>query len=288
VFSPWEITIPRCLERLESSFERIYPQDMSGYGPLLISTASFALNVISRSSAPYHNLDHTILATLTGQELLIGKRIEGDTVTPEDWTHYLLALLCHDIGFIRGACKADRLRDCHYSKGRGNEMIGFDCSHTDAQFSPYHVDRSKCFVAEQFEGHSLIDADRIQRYIEMTRFPIPDAPSYQETLSYGGLTRAADLIGQLSDPRYLDKLPDLFAEFEEIGFNQVIGYDSYEDMLLSYPDFYRNVAQPYIRDCLPFLANHTQGQLILTQLRRNIQIAENYLAGRSHDQVLVA
>lgn len=274
MFSPWEITIPRCLERLQSTFRQTYPQDQSGYETLLCSTAAFALSVIARSSAAYHNLDHTILATLTGQELLIGKQINGERVSPEDWVHYLLALLCHDIGFIRGACRSDRLRDCHFSTGQGTEMIQFDCRNTDAIFSPYHVDRSKRFVAEQFQGNPMIDTDRIESFIELTRFPIPNTRFYQDTINYGGLTRAADLIGQLSDPRYLDKLPALFAEFEETGFNKIVGYGSPDDMRQAYPEFYNNVAMPYIADGLSYLASHTQGRLILAQLRRNAREAE--------------
>ncbi len=277
MFSPWEISISRCLERLHQTFALTYPDDPLGYGMLLDSTAAFSLSVISRSSAAYHNLEHTILATLTAQELLLGKRLGGEEVSSEDWVHYLLALLCHDIGFIRGACRHDRLRNCTYSTGIGDEMVVFDCSHTDASFAPYHVDRSKCFVEEQFQGNPLLDADRIQQFIEFTRFPVPPSSFYQNTSSYGGMTRAADLIGQLSDPRYLDKLPDLFAEFEEIGFNQVVGYRTPDDMRRAYPDFYRNVALPYIESSLGYLAGHSQGRLILTQLRRNSQIAEESL-----------
>jgi hypothetical protein len=277
VFSPWEISISRCLKRLNATFVATYPDDRLGYGMLLNNTAAFALNVISRSSAAYHNLDHTILATLTAQELLIGRCLGGDAISQEDWVHYLLALLCHDIGFIRGACRHDRLRNCHYSTGIGDDMVFFDCDHTDASFSPYHVDRSKCFVAEQFEGHPLLDTDRIQEFIEFTRFPVPNNSFYQDMTNYGGMTRGADLIGQLSDPRYLDKLPDLFAEFEEIGFNKVVGYRTPQDMRCAYPDFYRNVALPYIEPSLGYLAGHSQGRLILAQLRRNVQIAEESL-----------
>jgi hypothetical protein len=288
VFSPWEITISRCLERLHQTFAMTYPNDRLGYGTLLDSTATFALNVISRSSAAYHNLEHTILATLTGQELLIGKRLSGEEVSAEDWVHYLLSLLCHDIGFIRGSCQADRLRVCNYTTGIDGEMVTFDCSHTDACFSPYHVDRSKCFVAEQFQGQPLLDVDRIQQCIEFTRFPVPKDSFYQDTISYGGLTRAADLVGQLSDPRYLDKLPDLFAEFEEVGFNKIVGYKTPDDMRRAYPDFYRNVALPYIESGLGYLAGHSQGRLILTQLRRNAQLAEVGLAGADAACILVA
>jgi len=66
-------------------------------------------------------------------------------------------------------------------------------------------------------GHKLIDAEVIKHNIELTRFPVPKAEDHQDTVYYPGLVRVADLIGQLSDPRYLNKITSLFYEFEETG-----------------------------------------------------------------------
>jgi hypothetical protein len=265
------------VHNFEIRYIEIYPHDRLGYGVLLNNTAAFTLGVISQSNAAYHNLDHTVLATLTAQELLVGKCLEGEVISTEDWIHYLLALLCHDIGFIRGACRHDQLHVCNYSTGIDDQMVRFDCRHTDACLSPYHVDRSKRFVAEQFQNNPLLDIDRIQQFIEFTRFPVPQNIFCQDTVCYGGMTRAADLIGQLSDPNYLDKLPDLFAEFEETGFNQVVGYQNPDDMRRAYPGFYYNVVLPYIEPSFVYLVSHSQGQFILDQLHRNVQIAEGIL-----------
>jgi hypothetical protein len=269
------VSIPRFLENLRHTFDSVYGKDRSGYGPLLIKVASLTLSLIALSNAPYHNLEHTVLATSTGQQLLVGKQRQGEAVSPKEWFHYLLALLCHDIGFIRGICRDDRPQYNVFSNGKG-ELITFSPTNTDASFSPYHVDRGKQFVLERFQWNSMIDVDQIQHYIELTRFPVPAASLYQDKVSYAGLTRAADLIGQLSDVFYIDKLPDLFAEFEETGFNQVTGYRNHEDILRAYPDFYRTVALPYIDESLVYLAGHVQGRQILAQLQRNLQIAENY------------
>ncbi|MEY3329586.1 MAG: hypothetical protein RLZZ115_2469, partial [Cyanobacteriota bacterium] len=43
----------------------------------------------------------------------------------------------------------------------------------------------------------------IQHYIELTRFPVPNDEEHRGTSDYPGLIRAADLIGQLADPRYI-------------------------------------------------------------------------------------
>ena len=42
---------------------------------------------------------------------------------------------------------------------------------SDAALAPYHVDRSKLFVSERLDGTEEVDAGRIARAIEYTRFP---------------------------------------------------------------------------------------------------------------------
>src|SRR5437660_1039731 len=49
---------------------------------------------------------------------------------------------------------------------------------SDAALAPYHVDRSKLFVVERLDGIEGLDAARIARAIEYTRFPY--APSQTE------------------------------------------------------------------------------------------------------------
>ena len=60
-------------------------------------------------------------------------------------------------------------------------------------------------MAENFGSHPLTDVETLQHNIELTRFPVPKDEKYQDTIDYPGLARAADLIGQLSDPNYLSK-----------------------------------------------------------------------------------
>src|SRR5215469_12457381 len=46
-------------------------------------------------------------STLVGQEILRGKHISEGGVTPRDWLHFIISLLCHDIGYVRGVCRGD-------------------------------------------------------------------------------------------------------------------------------------------------------------------------------------
>ena len=90
---------------------------------------------------------------------------------------------------------------------------------SDAALAPYHVDRSKLFVVERLDAVDEVDAGRIARAIEYTRFPYADTPKGDiDDLNEeeGLLLRAADLIGQLGDPNYMRKSNRLFHEFEQL------------------------------------------------------------------------
>ena len=44
--------------------------------------------------------------TLVGQDILRG-RLLHHAVQPSDWLHFMFALLCHDVGYVRGVCVGD-------------------------------------------------------------------------------------------------------------------------------------------------------------------------------------
>jgi hypothetical protein len=93
------------------------------------------------------------------------------------------------------------------------------------------VERSKLFALDRLAKMELLDAARIARAIEFTRFPSaaePDDQGFEE----GSLVSAADFIGQLGDPRYLRKTNALYYDFEEVGINKQFGYASPADRQL--------------------------------------------------------
>jgi hypothetical protein len=194
-------------------------------------------------------------------------------VSAEDWLQVSVSLLCHDIGYVKGVCKGDR--DAHCVTGVGDATVDLPAGATDAALTPFHVDRGKLFVQERFAGHHLIDVEQVKRCIEPTRFPVPDPDDEQGAGGYPALVRAADLIGQLSDPRYLKKIPALFFEFEETGVNRKLGYLSPADLRRSYPKFYWNSVFPYIKDALEYLSLTQTGQQIKANLYANVFVVEH-------------
>ncbi len=276
---PQAAEIRYCVEHLQTVCHNLYDGCQPGYLDLIGQTATLALNAIALSDMPYHNLEHTILVTTTGQEMLRGKYLLEGTISCQDWVQTILALVCHDVGYVRGVCQHDRINErcCCYATGIGSKTVCLPPNATDAGLAPYHVDRGKQFIEENLSHHPLIDVETIKLNIELTRFPFPNDPLYQDTSNYPGLVRAADLIGQLSDPCYLEKLPDLFCELEETGTSQALGYHHPRDLRSSYPTFYRQVVYPYIRDGIRYLKLTRQGRDILTHLYENVSIVENEL-----------
>lgn len=273
MFNGTELMIDAFVERLERAYQRNYGTFEPSYGEILGWAGRMALERISQTDALYHNVEHTIMVTLVGQEILRGKHIRQGGVTPSDWLHFMISLLCHDIGYVRGVCRADKADVC--STGRRGEVVTLPPGATDAFLTPYHVDRGTLFIRERFGGHTVIDADVICENIELTRFPTPDEADHRESSDYRGLVRAADLIGQLADPNYLRKLPALFHEFEETGLNAKLGYKTAADLRAGYPSFYWNVVDDYIEEGLDHLGVTQEGRLWIANLYAHVFATEH-------------
>lgn len=273
LFNSTELLIDDFVSKLRAGYHRTYGGWKPDYEDIIAWAGSMALENIANSDALYHNVEHTILVTLVGQEILRGKHIREGGVSCEDWLHYIISLVCHDIGYVKGVCRQDK--NGLYSTGQGDTMVSLTPGASDASLTPYHVDRAKLFVDERFGGHKLIDAEVIKRNIELTRFPVPKAEDHQDTANYPGLVRAADLIGQLSDPRYLHKICALFYEFEETGVNKALGYKNPGDLRRNYPQFYWKGVYPYVKDGLNYLSLTQQGKQVIANLYSNVFVVEH-------------
>jgi hypothetical protein len=273
MFNPTEVLIDAFVERLGQAYQRTYGILQPEYAGILGWAGRMALENIANSDALYHNVEHTIMVTLVGQEILNGKHLREGGVSPRDWLHFVIALLCHDIGYVRGVCHDDRHGS--YTTGVDGTLVTLSSGATDAALTPYHVDRGKLFVWERFGGHHVIDAEIIAANIELTRFPVPEDSDHQGTADYPGLVRAADLIGQLADPHHLHKFPALFYEFEENGTNAKLGYKNPGDLRNAYPSFYWNVVNRYIQDGLRHLRVTEEGKQWIANLYAHVFAVEH-------------
>ena len=275
--------VRRCIDRLGGYYAPKFGSLDSRVETVVSRTAGFALDTIATSDAAYHDVDHTIAVTLSGQAILEGLQLSGRPVTKTDWAHVTVALLLHDIGYARGICAADRGR--LVATGVGDRVVELPAGGRDAALADYHVDRARLFVRQRFgaeiDRQGVLDAEAIAAYIEMTRFPFPPAEN-GEPDSLAECVRAADLVGQLADPERPRKCASLFDEFEEIGLNARLGYRSVADLRNDTGRFYRKAARPHIRRALGYLALTGEGRQWIANLEANVgeRIVPQNAAGR--------
>ena len=131
---------------------------------------------------------------------------------------------------------------------------------------------------ERIQGIAELDAVRIARAVEGSRFPSSMPAEVERIDEEAALLRAADLIGQLGDPHYIRKANALYHEFEEAGLNRQLGYDSPADIVHKYPQFYWNSVAPYIQSALRYLNVTANGRQWIANLYSNVFRAERDIA----------
>jgi HEAT repeat protein len=274
-FNPTQILTDVFCDQLREGYRRMFGCQRPDYAEILAWVGRMAIEILANSDALYHTPEHTMLVTLVGQEILRGKHMREGGVSCDDWLNCVVSLACHDIGYVKGVCRQDRIEEGLYALGKNGAMIPLPAGSSDASLTPYHVDRGKLFVQERFGGHLVIDAEVVQHNIELTRFPVPAAEDHQDTLSYPALVRAADLIGQLSDPRYLKKHCALFYEFEETGTSKTLGFRDPGDLRKNYARFFWQAVYPYVKDALRYLSLTQEGKQVTAQLYAHVFVVEH-------------
>ncbi len=183
----------------------------------------------------YHDLEHTLQATLCWVRMMTNRHRLGaePVLTARDFRVGFMAILNHDIGYLK---EED------------------DDEGTGAKYTFVHERRSCELVAmllEKEDGWTQEDIDSIQRFISCTGpnaniDAIPFADHKEKVL--GESVRTADYLGQMSDPRYVIKLPVLYQEFEESDRFRGIPkekrlFKNVHELLSNTPDFWENVVK---------------------------------------------
>jgi hypothetical protein len=270
------ITVPEIAAEALGSFlaedmKRRFGASHARLTELVPSAARLAIECIGNSDALYHNVEHTLLVTLAGHDIMKGRALLVPT-EPGDYANLIAACLMHDIGYVRGILKGDG-QDGYVIDAAGRK-VQLPRGSSDAALMPYHIERSKLFAMDRLGASDVFDAAKIARAIECTRFPPvsdPDHPDEEDGL----LLRAADLIGQLGDPHYLRKANALYYEFEEVGMNKQLGYHSPADLVDLYPQFYWNTVSPLIQTAIRYLNVTSSGRQWIANLYSNVFRADS-------------
>ncbi|MDO8207934.1 MAG: HD domain-containing protein [Gallionella sp.] len=167
----------------------------------------------------YHDLQHTLDAFLCAVRLMYGVHVSGSKLTDDELTVVMIASLMHDVG---------------YAQRRGEE------SGTGAQYTLIHVDRGIEFmqqyiVEKHFPAAYVAPLKVVIRCtdpaINITEIQFPD----ERARLLGKILGTADLVGQMADRNYLEKLLFLYLEFKE---GHVGNYQDVHNLLRNTQAFY--------------------------------------------------
>ena len=190
--------------------------------------------------AVYHDLEHTMQGTLCMVRLLEGRhRTDAKpVVTQRLFELGLIAILFHDTGYLK----------------KRNDAGG-----TGAKYTLTHVSRSVMF-AEEFLSEQDIAIGEIRAvqnmirctgvHVDLTRIPFQSEVERMVGFALG----SGDLLGQMSAEDYVDKLPVLYAEFEESArfyegkMMATIAFESAQDLIRRTPAFWTGYVMPKLQE----------------------------------------
>ncbi len=205
---------PRRFENAYSDIIRLFKGEYPGY---------------RASNTKYHNLEHTCSVALALVRLVHGLGVDGYHFTPRITELGAIAALFHDTGLIQTE----------------DDMEG-----TGARYTVGHEERSINFMKGYLaaEGFSAEDIEECTQIIQCTTLDLsPDEISFNsdQLRIMGQVMGTADLIAQIADRSYLEKLPLLFMEFEEAGME---GFESPLELFKKTEAFYHSVARKRLTD----------------------------------------
>ena len=268
MFDANRVLIEAFVSSARQAYREIYPDLEPEFEAGLERAARTALLTLRKCDCAYHDLEHTLLVTDAGITILRGRQLARGDLTPSSWLQAVVAMLFHDLGYLRGLLRDDRTDG--YLADENGRRVRPAAGATDAFLTPYHVSRGQMFIHERFSSDPVIDATAVASYIEMTRFPVPNEPFYQQLDSIGALVRAADLIGQMGDPNYPMKQARLFSEFHETGEAQRLGYQNAAELRADFPTFFYRQVHPYLSCALDYLRRTHEGEQWIANLIRHL------------------
>ena len=196
----------------------------------------------------YHDFEHTLQGTLCLMRLLRGRHRAGASpaISQRMFELALVAILFHDTGYLK---------------------VSGDDEGTGAKYTATHVARSGTF-ADGFlslKGWTKSDIEPVRRMIRCTGVNVSVAAipftSAEEKIA-GFALATADLLGQMAAENYVERLPDLFAEFKEAAdFDadsapRVFQFESAEEMMGKTHAFWQFYVLPKITNDFEEVCNY--------------------------------
>ena len=186
----------------------------------------------------YHNHHHTLEVALCAARLLHGLHLSGRTPGPDGIDLTLMGALLHDVGYLK----------------RSDEVAG-----TGAQFAPDHVARGIEFARAHLAAEPAAFLDGLANVILVTDHHLPvdrlHFSSAEEELA-GLATGTADLVSQMANREYLERLLLLYFEFREAGIGNYSGFDELLEKTVAFYRLTRERLDGPLQGLSAYLAKH--------------------------------
>jgi hypothetical protein len=241
MFSPVDTRSPAAVEQaVAAMYRELFPQGNTRFVTEVFQWAADCFEgryaEFQAIDARYHDFEHTLQGTLCMARLLAGRQRSGaqPVLNQRQVELGLVGILLHDTGYLK---------------------VRNDREGTGAKYTLTHVNRS-CEFAARLLGEKRFRDDEISAVQQMIRCTgvnvdlatIPFAS--EEIRTTGFALGTADLLGQMAAADYVDKLPVLYAEFEEsarfnAGRSAAVGtFASAEELMRKTPAFWENYVLP--------------------------------------------
>ncbi|MBL8027188.1 MAG: hypothetical protein JNL74_12290 [Fibrobacteres bacterium] len=223
----------------------------------------------------YHDLNHTVEVALAAARTVHGAAVSGHIITADETLLLLIAALLHDTGYI--------------------QTID-DTEGTGAKYATIHVKRSIDFSRSYCQTMNcegmMADLEKMILSTELMQTPALLGFKSKTMLELANILGSADLLGQMANRCYLEKLLFLYYEFVE---GNIKGYNSEKEMLEKTTKFYELVKTrlySVLGNVQQYLDSHFQerwgidSNLYIDTVEKNIRYLKSVAASSDHRRML--
>jgi hypothetical protein len=182
-----------------------------------------------RCNTKYHDIKHTDDCFLIMARLIHGAFLNGCRFSNRSIILGLISAILHDTGYIQTV----------------DDILG-----TGGKYTITHIDRSVAFAKNYLElkGYPSNDFHFVENCLYCTGLNVVIKDIKFQSADnelMGKILGTADLIGQMADSNYLEKLPHLFEEFREGG---ITDYNTELDLLQKTPAFWEFTQKRFVAE----------------------------------------
>lgn len=229
------------------------------------------LTQLARSDALYTNFDTALTVGSMALRVAEGRQVAEGDVAPEDLLHFLLAALGLYLGFVRDLLPGDGPEDVEDGIGG---RLALPLGGTDGTLLPSFNARSQAFLRRRFAEHPIIDGDRLARWVGAVPFPETGAEAAPAS-TWARLLRGAHSLSLAADPAFVQRMPRLFRQLEEVGLARELGYGHGDDIVAAYPRLFWGPMMEMTAPAMRYLRFTAQGKHWLSRVHAQMLVLEH-------------